>query len=48
MYERVEPSYFVKIISTSGGVPKILDSLREICDVQWRPDGRTIRRDKML
>ena len=31
-----------KIIPTSGGIPKILDSLCNFMTSQWRPDGRRI------
>ena len=34
--------YNSKIIPSSGGIPKILDSLWNIHDVQWRPDGKLI------
>ena len=34
--------YNSKIIPSSGGIPKILDSLWNFHDVQWRPDGKLI------
>ena len=34
--------YDGKLIPSSGGIPKILDSLWNFHDVQWRPDGKRI------
>jgi serine/threonine protein kinase len=41
IYEWGGPSR-IKIISTSGGVPKILDSLENFRNPQWSPDGRNV------
>jgi serine/threonine protein kinase len=43
-YVMYNPNYpwSVKIIPSSGGVPKILDSLKYLSNIQWRPDGRRI------
>ena len=41
LYNPIYP-WSVKIISSSGGVPKVLDSLVEFSYPQWRPDGLRI------
>ncbi len=41
IYEWGGPSR-IKIISTSGGLPKILDSLENFRNPQWSPDGRRV------